>query len=730
MLTEFLEKRALKMLMGPSLWEEKTIEWWQDERRDFEKIHVDMRAQTERIISAEYRETFIPHFVGTRYAILATLSKAGDQRNETIQQIIKDFAFIGQRNPSYTFSGERRHTCLQYIYFALCYDKTEFSFNVRREAVEYLLSVCKKHNTFFDPEAYDFFVEECIEDWGNIHRRKTSSDNTLGYGELFAKMVLVASNSKKSVDRLLWMDSPIKIVAYFDLLNSKPELLDLNGEYQCPYKNTLKLLGQRTIHDLSDKEVYLMIGKFIALLQSNFKVLPVLTKTVDEWIGHSKDPEQQKALNALHVKNLFLNDCKNNEDEIARTLASHGKIYPFLKDREARIKGKTSQEQELQDTALIKIIASATNTAAKSNQAGPDMIANAIKLISETGRFSSSLAVKKLAINTLNVETIKTDAECTAIACTTNDIKTNDNVQKMLLKSMEQHKTLNPQYAKMLLQIGTNSSEKAHLIAETFGKMMLTEFGKSQAHKENIYIQNICIQNTLLVQENLLETPSPTTVHILQKWIRTGHPIGARKTEFSPAAADNLHNAYIQLIANGKLSREILDMAYMVLARISEQHTQYRQDAFNMAQQRLLQHSSDPAQTYNGAFATIQLIGQHKGFALPSFNIFADLLGRNVQNHIDIARAITTMVQTAPFLAPEAIPVFENYLADHPDLDDEDSQTIFNALAIIARSNEDSALDIMDLLKKESARNPEVAQTALTEIRNYYPLYKNYATQS
>ncbi len=475
-----------------------------------------------------------------------------------------------------------------------------------------------------------------------------------------------------------------------------------------------------------------------------------MAETADKWISCSLDPEQTKQLEILklaakkhcdhlYIEKWYLNGCQGEEDKIAEILAERGDIPSYFHDLEARTQGKTQQEQERQDMTMISV---ATKSMLARDGTGKSthtehFYLGAVNLVAMIGQLSPFSAVKKNALNILNPEEgvisqlgsiasggsqrVLVEGMRTSIARTTNDIELIKLVQKSLIGAIEEE-GFNPEYANLLLGLGAGTPEKAHLIAETFGEIMASNLEKEHENQDEA-----AINNTLLAQESLLELQNPTTVQILQRLIRSDFPVGVDKETFSSTAADNLHNAYAQLIENGKLSGEMLDTAHIMLAQISDQHSQYRQDAFQLAQDKLYNRADGRQQINHGAYTAVQIIGSHKDFTLKAFNVLADLIGGDTQDDLSIITAIIAAIQTMPSLTEQGIHVLENYLAEHPNLGEEDSEIIFDNLTTIALSNHnnDAVLDIMDLLGKEHARNPAAAQTALKKITDHYPIYKN-----
>ncbi len=653
----------------------------------------------------------------------ATLEYGGidsERATKRYKQVITGFKSIAIAFP------QHKEECIEHIHTAINRngpDSAKVHGDAKRLAVDTLLDL---------GVGVDDLVDDYMEPWTGDY------EASLTPVEVFHTIVLKSKDPQASFQALAQnMENATSMLAYLTILKGNPELYtpDLQPKTEMLVKNMLSPpngwvdrwwespSGTNYSYPLEE----CMLEALFEAAKSNKDILRLSLSLIKEAQSREKCPQKLQTLEFLYCDSIILNNDQNKDYTIAKILTKYQDLPVSITNRQYRIEGKTLAEQEEQDTLLLKAFSFAEGRVLLDKNASKKagyFIDLSIALAKETPNSST----KQKVIEQLNKISWKLEQAfdmIAEIAQTSNDSQIIEFAQSSIFDADIRTK-IQPIDIKRLVNISHSSPQHAHIIANTLGECMRVSFEKTQ-NSEN----KAAADNWEVAQEALIEVQSPTSVHILQKWIRAGYSIGADKSTFNHMAADNLSNAYVQLIENGKLSGQTLESAYLVLAKIADEHehSQYRQGVFQLAQERLYKRVPDPYRINYGALSAIHILGLHHDYALKSFNVLADLVGLDIEDHINVIHALTAVTHNTTFLGEQATQVFENYLADHQDLPADEIEPLFNNLAHIAMGNEDLALDIIDLLGKEGARNSEVAQEALIAIAEKHPLYKNKAAE-
>jgi hypothetical protein len=543
------------------------------------------------------------------------------------------------------------------------------------------------------------------------------------YGTLFFNIVIQSNDTRAAFNQLAeyisTLNSPVKappalLNGYLLIIESVPEL------YGPECADATKVILS-SWQDASLTKVLEAANVSDEFLQdaANFIEERIEENDYDDAL----DGEVLKSLYLkIAIKKNFVKRDSDREDKIVSILAERGDITPLKKEID------TSKANETQQLFYIDITKRVLFKLDPNTQ--QDVVPQFIDSIIDVGKNTTSQTVKSAASYLLfnSVPAIFLSEWEAMNSKSLKDIAPEimPSAQTVLAAPVKTGKKLDSTEITLLRKVAENDPTKANETAKIFDKLMTEQFIKAQRCKDGGAPQKACRANVALLQENLLEIKSPTTVQIIQNWIRSGHLIGWDwdMEKFTATAADNLHNAYAQLIDGGKLSGESLGNAYIILACISERYPQYIEDTFNLTEARLLNRMPDPQQFNHGALYAMEIIGGNRDYAAKAFGILGDLMNQDIQDKVTIGQALTIMVQTTPALAPSAVQLFEVELADLP-LDAGTSAEIFTYLTAIALSNEDTALDIVDLLEREYQRSPQAAKSALGTIAKEYPLFKN-----
>lgn len=347
-------------------------------------------------------------------------------------------------------------------------------------------------------------------------------------------------------------------------------------------------------------------------------------------------------------------------------------------------------------------------------------------IISYIGRTSPFFEVKlhviKLCSDFIDRDPGLIDTACSIIG-SINDAHQVKQIYNFIINRTDQNPDhFNKIGLKILPKIAVQSPEKASMVISALCDFVQSEFSYAE---ESVFFKDWAAKNIQNAQKLVSGIEGTQALQALQNWIRSGYLVGMDFSTFTPIAAENLHNAYTQLIDNGKLSGELLSNSYAVLGKISYEHPKYRKDTFQVSKEKLQNRMPDPYQINLGALSAVHTLGLTKDYSLQSFDVMAQLINDDIDAFIMVLESITSVVEFMPSLHTKAVSIFDYFLHENTTLNDDDSQDIISLLTKIGLINEEAALDVVDLLEKYIPRYTSSVKYAMSVILQKYPLFKS-----